>query len=393
MVSKFIYKFKSLPSPPIGWFHSVQRFFNDYLWAHGIHHIPAERTYLPISEGGLNHIDFYAFNKALKLSWLHAALQKPTAFWSVQLQSCLKISLRDFLCCNIKPADLKLLYVMDPLPFWKEILGYWCNLHYTKMEGDIHLMPIAYNSVLKQGQLCSNVFNPDYIQKLYDIDISTVKDIVDEYDFLTLCQKNDLHVNKLVDILPSGWLTQVDSDNYLDVVPIEMLLLKGLPVHSCYNLLIHSRKLPVSRTILHWEKELNCSNLSDRWPDICSQYSQMVTVRLRTFYLRFINRAYALNPCRVKWTPDITEKCKLCNMEIETFTHAYWKCTCIFHLWIKLIQWCRANVDATVNYSMENCLLLGFQKPVLNVIVTICKYHIHQLRYMLIDFLFDRLLE
>ena len=100
-----------------------------------------------------------------------------------------------------------------------------------------------------------------------------------------------------------------------------------------------------------------------------------------------------LNIRRSKWDASVTEKCCLCNSECETFVHAYWKCPCIFHLWVKLIAWCRKTIDNSVDYTLVNCLLLGFQNPLLNVIFTICKFHIHSLRYLRLDFSFEKLME
>ena len=62
-------------------------------------------------------------------------------------------------------------------------------------------------------------------------------------------------------------------------------------------------------------------------------------------------------------------------------------------LWSELIQWCKTHVSNEVTYSKPNCLLMGFELPVLNIIMTICKYHIFLLKYYPYSLEFSALLK
>ena len=58
LVSKLVYKFKSMDSPPpTRWMKKLQGIMNNYIWAGGFHHMKASKTYLPIEQGGLNMIN------------------------------------------------------------------------------------------------------------------------------------------------------------------------------------------------------------------------------------------------------------------------------------------------------------------------------------------------
>ena len=46
-------------------------------------------------------------------------------------------------------------------------------------------------------------------------------------------------------------------------------------------------------------------------------------------------------------------------------------------LWQELTDFCKKYVDNQADYCRNNCLLLGFGTPVLNLIVTLYKHHIH----------------
>ena len=77
-----------------------------------------------------------------------------------------------------------------------------------------------------------------------------------------------------------------------------------------------------------------------------------------------------------KYTPGLSPLCSYCHQYNETFRHVFWQCSAIQPLWGSLIAWCKDNVHSTVQYNELNCLLLGFDLPVLNIIMTICKYHL-----------------
>ena len=49
-------------------------------------------------------------------------------------------------------------------------------------------------------------------------------------------------------------------------------------------------------------------------------------------------------------------------------------------VWEGVIEFCKKNINANENYSKANCLLFGFQKPVLNIVMLVCKYQIHNAR-------------
>ena len=96
---------------------------------------------------------------------------------------------------------------------------------------------------------------------------------------------------------------------------------------------------------------------------------------------------------RAKWTPDLSLLCSMCELKDETFLHVFWECEHIQPLWAKLIQMCQDKVSDQVVYNCENCLLKGFDIPLLNVLMTFCKYHIHLLRMFPNDFSFDALVK
>ena len=120
-------------------------------------------------------------------------------------------------------------------------------------------------------------------------------------------------------------------------------------------------------------------------------YNACVPVKLQSFYLRYVYRGFTLNAKRAKWTPNLSPLGNMCGLVDETFIHSFWECSSIQHLWRKLIDWCKLVIDPDAVYSKENCLLLGFKSHLLNVIMTIMKYHLHLLRTFHDDFIYTAL--
>ena len=56
---------------------------------------------------------------------------------------------------------------------------------------------------------------------------------------------------------------------------------------------------------------------------------------------------------------------------------------------IFFISWCKANISDKEDYSSSNCGLL----PLLNIVMTICKYHIFLAHLVTTDFSFSTLLK
>ena len=118
----------------------------------------------------------------------------------------------------------------------------------------------------------------------------------------------------------------------------------------------------------------------------------MVEVKLCSFYLCFINRCFHFNAARVHYTLGLSPICTMCNEHNKIFMHVFWDCPKIQPLWLALIEWCKLKVDSTKDYPRVNCLIRGFGLPVLNMIMTICKYHIYLLKLFGGAFTFDFLL-
>ena len=103
----------------------------------------------------------------------------------------------------------------------------------------------------------------------------------------------------------------------------------------------------------------------------------ILQIKMRSFYVHFAFRAYATNVQLQHMGKIDTDQCSFCKNARETRVHLFWECSKVQPLWQELITFCKKYVDAQADYCRNNCLLFGFGTLVLNLIVTLCKHHIH----------------
>ena len=204
--------------------------------------------------------------------------------------------------------------------------------------------------------------------------IYTVQDFIERYDSLSWSQYDKLKAGYVMNCISDQWITQVDSGDFGDQSPLDLMILKWFSVRNCHNVILYLKPPPVNHALRKWCESLECEDIN--WQYICSIAQQLEPIRLRSFYLKFINRGFIFNARKSRWTPQLSPLCRMCKLHDETYIHVFWECSLIRPLWTNFIQWCTRNLPFKEVYSKENCLLKGFSKSILNVVMTIFKQHI-----------------
>ena len=132
-----------------------------------------------------------------------------------------------------------------------------------------------------------------------------------------------------------------------------------------------------TNTWKHWETSLEMPNIDSFWKQIVQKRLHITNIHIREFYVKYIYRCYLLNTRLHIMKYRTSPNCTLCYSAPETRVHLFWECPKVAPSWTKVIAFCKQHVDPNTDYCRNNCLLLGFQTPVLNLIVTLLKYHIH----------------
>ena len=126
-----------------------------------------------------------------------------------------------------------------------------------------------------------------------------------------------------------------------------------------------------------WHNDLEIAGVGLQWDKITAIAFQIQQIKIRSFYLKYINRCYMTNVVLQKFGRSASPNCTFCGMVVETCIHMYWECSQVQHLWRQVIRFCQLNIDALANYDKVHCVLLGFDKPTLNLVMTCTKYTIH----------------
>ena len=126
-----------------------------------------------------------------------------------------------------------------------------------------------------------------------------------------------------------------------------------------------------------WDNDLQIAGIGLQCDKITAIAFQIQQIKIRSFYLKYVNRCYMTNVVLQKFGRVVSPNCTFCDTAVETRIHMYWECCQVQSLWREVIRFCHLNIDALATYNKVNCVLLGFDNPTLNLVMTCTKYTIH----------------
>ena len=209
--------------------------------------------------------------------------------------------------------------------------------------------------------------------------ICTVADFIDKRFSLSPKQAHSLQVKAVWSGLLVAW--RVDSSQSLPtVIKTKNWKLDMSQPTTVAN--IHQQILAlatpgenVART--KWQQDLSIHDLEPLWGLILRKRLHINQIKLRMCYVRFVNRAYSLNTQLYEVKKIDSPNCTLCKEVRETWVHLFWECLKVQPLWQQAIAFCQKHVDNSESYTRDHCLIFGFRKPLVNLIITTCKQQIH----------------
>ena len=371
--SKMLYSFSMAPSPHSDFHPSLQCKLNNYVWSGGHHAMSCKLMYQPWDSGGMYMYSTVNQEHSLKLKWLNRLLLENDQFWQEQTKSCFTIPILMLLQANLAFKQVKYFctdFLHMPV-IWRDILRIWCKYNTCTMLRTPEMELLCGNRHI--NSTCIN--NGKLMLKYVDHGIYTVQDFLDHMDDIPKEFHYRLRVSNIYTGIPDEWKHSVQTVYYNPgphmnfKVPLSVAQLNK-------NIL----QITMPKDIwmwTQWQTELDLPDLRLFWPSILQKRLHLTQITLRSFYVKYINRLYVLNPRLVQWGKSTTDKCSFCGLHRETVLHLYWECTKVLPLWQSTIDFCKTFVDPNANYCRNNCLLFGFDKPVVNLIMTLCKHTIH----------------
>ena len=132
VASLFVYKMMVLPQIPEKVWKNMDNIIRDFLWNGKKSKVAYHILHNPKAQGGLNLVNLWNKDAALKATWpqiLHQEQDYASIVYHIMRVSELKESIWR---CNIKPEDVKLLKIKSQ--FWEDVLRSWnqYNVYHNK---------------------------------------------------------------------------------------------------------------------------------------------------------------------------------------------------------------------------------------------------------------------
>ena len=373
VASKLMYYFSLAPSPSKEFMRCLQNQLNNYVWSYRKHMASFQLLALPHNLGGLNMYSVARQNCSIKLKWVSRLLHTKNEFWKCYVESCFHFPIVIFLKFNM--CKNKLHRLIKPgaiLPaFWIDVLSIWYSHNYCYAKNCSSDVYLAFNSAIPSP--C--VFNVSLMQQYHLRGIYTIQDFLDKSPTFSVAEVRLLKVFYLQTAIVKKW---PDGFNGCKILLFDIV--HPISVRAINLALVRNITFKPFALWERWKRDLGIDSIPVLWSQIVNIKFQFLLVKHQTFYWRYVNRAYFNNHWLATIDPNLSSLCSFCQGEEESFMHLYWTCPLVSSLWVDFIEWCRSHIDFHAMYSRNNCLLLGFDSVVLNIVMMLCKYFIHTLR-------------
>ena len=328
--------------------NEINKLFFSYLWNEKPDKIKGNLAIKPYLFGGLNMVNVFHFEMALKLSWIKQIVNCKNNPW--------------FLILTAKYPRLSNLITLggewtnalnkETNPFWKIVFQYWsnfCKNRKVSCNQDIMNSCLWYNSHVSQ-----NLFYPNWYQK----GILTVGDVVGiDGKMLTidiLREHFNLNINLLnyytVKSKVSAFIKKYASGKF----PHKFIQLRPyLPFHanilfgtksksnSFYRTLTqdeHQREMPTHEQ--NWNSQLKGQINNEHWYFYYKAcFKTMKDNSVIWFQYRILGRILGTRSYLYKIKMANSNLCGLCGSESETMIHMFTQCPKVKELWINIFSW------------------------------------------------------
>ena len=341
---------------------------------------------------GLPHLDTYL--KALKIIWIRKLLNIDSKLkWKLILN-------KYFLFANSNNLkDYGGTYHLNdyPNPFWNEVFlayeNFWDKTTVDKIE-DFLAEPLFLNSKFKIDNK-SILWN-----KLYEINIKQVKDLLDEnMNFLTHEQfqrKFDVEVSFIsyfgtISAIKSYMRKKnihllIEEEIQPEQIPIALRIINknSRGAKEIYQALLDKPKK--SNALKNWEK-LFTEGIP--WVKIFFKVKKIKEIKIKWFQLRINYRILVTNNTLKEMGLRQYNHCSFCHNEKDTIKHYLWDCPLVQIFWQQLEQLLRDKCQNCVRLRFNSMLVLfgqddktvtdeGFDFIILHAKYYVYKYHIKE---------------
>jgi hypothetical protein len=167
-----------------------------------------------------------------------------------------------------------------------------------------------------------------------------------------------------------------NTTNHLDV-----LLRTNKPSQQIYRSLMTKIATYPTALIQKWQHELETDeheineNVLKQSFDII--YKSTPSTKIRSFQFCLVHRCLGINQKLYEWGMAETNLCSLCNSEVETYYHLFYKCDKVQGVWRDIKEWTLQSIGHQAEISPTAVILGSKTWPVINMIIMATKLYIY----------------
>lgn len=175
----------------------------------------------------------------------------------------------------------------------------------------------------------------------------------------------------LINSIPKDWKRKLIHET--SNVPAETKILDQLKNTTqtnkfIYNCFLNSNQMHEITSETKWNEQFRNDHL--QWKYIYSTtFKSTNDIRLRNVQYKYLMRIIPTNQFLTKCQIVNSSLFEFCNMEIETFSHLFWECTCVQQFWNSLIGFLNlCNMNLNIDFKTVSFGIIQ-SNPNRNVIV------------------------
>lgn len=366
-LSKLVYPFSVLASPPESFFKDLDQILFDFIWDGKPDKIKRKTLILPIAEGGLGMPDCRIFCKVMKIVWIKRFYDKSEDVrWKILFSEALKSHGGMLLFrCNFDEGEPFIHKIRNK--FIKDVVKSWALLHYKVPENphEVRNQVLWYNSEIKIGKKivfwkkwqCSGiVYINDIITDTSGPKFMSIGEINNKFNM----SLNWFEYHQLVSAIPVKWKNMLSTDGNMQQFNDHafVILCKCNRNRIVRDKLLENISIPPSRIIRKWEN--STPNYEFDWGDIFSlAFRSVIDSKTRNFQFKLLHRIIATNDFLYKLDIIDDDSCTFCEVETETLEHVFYYCHLIKDFWKRVTEWIKLKINCDLCVSKTN-ILFGY---------------------------------
>lgn len=392
VASLFVYKMSVLPNMSYTLIQQFETIIDKFLGNGKKSRIPLKILQLPKEQGGLQLVDLYKRQLALKMQWVIQIRDKE--LWANIAYTYLTPALADKLwICNFSVNDLETLFPIRS--FWRQVVYAWAsfNFYSPKTTQEILNQVIWYNSHIRVQDF------PLTALKAWEKGLVKISQLFDDNGILHSYQYINANYPgaltwfqhaQIISAIPHEWRQTLLSDSItLDILltPYEKFINENKISQQVYRKLIgNSAELTSVR--IKWQMRLLREISETEFNKMFNNIKLLtISTKLRDFQFRLLHNKIVTNRQLYIWRKRTDDLCTFCQIDMEHTLHLFFECGEVQNIWNAVKQYFQdksgGQLDSLLRWTAESIMFNTVHpktSSVINLIILIAKQYIYKCR-------------